>query len=238
MLNSKLWDSASKIQQCKENSMFIPSEYNFFHKFPTCINPIQSQGLNSTAYALIASSMVSDRVCRKTQERVAMSAKYLVSCSPKLNTSIGNVADAVELIASGSVPLAECFPNSRNICSHGCDRNVSGKTIKGVCKTAGEDNIKREILASGPVAGSVRMESDFATYRQGVYQYRPGAGVYSITGEHLVKIIGWGEVDGVKYWQIENTWGSDWGEEGYGKIEISQSDGIVQNEVLAVEIES
>lgn len=236
MLNSKLWDGAGKIQQCKASNIDILPEYNFFHAFPNCITPIHSQGPNSTAYALIASSIVSDRVCRATQEKVEASVEYLTSCCPKLNVSAGSVAGAVEAIASGKVPLAKCLSHSGDICNHSYDQKVSSKTIKGVCRVTGEDNMKREILARGPVAGSVKMESDFATYRRGVYQYRAGAGVYSIAGEHLVKIVGWGEADGVKYWRVENTWGSDWGENGYGKVEISKSCGIVLDEALAVEV--
>lgn len=48
-------------------------------------------------------------------------------------------------------------------------------------------------------------------------------GVYQRTsddllGGHVVKIIGWGEEDGVKYWLVANSWNTDWGMDGYFKI--------------------
>merc|ERR1712061_498907 len=35
---------------------------------------------------------------------------------------------------------------------------------------------------------------------------------------HAVKIIGWGVMEGKSYWLIENSWGEDWGENGYAKV--------------------
>jgi len=36
--------------------------------------------------------------------------------------------------------------------------------------------------------------------------------------EHSTTIIGYGEENGVKYWIGMNTWGNDWGENGFYKI--------------------
>ena len=217
------------------NKKEVPLEYNFYAKFSQCIKPIVSQGLNSTVYALIANSMISDRMCKLNKKKVNLSITYLTSCNSGSNSSQGSVVAIVKFISSVDVPLDKCILNPSNVCDFECNRTFSGKTIKGLCKVSGEDNIKREILKNGPIAISIKMKNDFTTYRQGIYQYRPGAGVFNITNEHIVKVIGWGEIDGVKYWQIENTWGDDWGESGYGKIEINATHGIVDDNALAIQ---
>lgn len=48
----------------------------------------------------------------------------------------------------------------------------------------------------------------------GVYQYVTGDHVYG----HAVKVIGWGEEDGIPYWLVANSWNSDWGDKGFFKI--------------------
>jgi len=54
-------------------------------------------------------------------------------------------------------------------------------------------------------------------YKEGTYHKTPDS--FKFNGQHLVKIIGWGKaLDGSTEWIIENSWGSDWGEDGYAKI--------------------
>jgi len=36
--------------------------------------------------------------------------------------------------------------------------------------------------------------------------------------DHAVAIVGWGSEDGTNYWIVKNSWGADWGEDGYVRI--------------------
>lgn len=44
----------------------------------------------------------------------------------------------------------------------------------------------------------------------GVYQHVSG----SALGGHAIKMLGWGEEDGVPYWLCANSWNTDWGDNG------------------------
>lgn len=40
---------------------------------------------------------------------------------------------------------------------------------------------------------------------------------------HAVVVIGYGEADGTDYWLIRNSWGEEWGEEGYIRLVRDQN---------------
>lgn len=51
-------------------------------------------------------------------------------------------------------------------------------------------------------------------YLQGVFTGKCGTDV-----DHGVVIVGYGTENGVDYWMVRNSWGSDWGEDGYFRVE-------------------
>lgn len=78
--------------------------------------------------------------------------------------------------------------------------------------------LKKEILKNGPVVAQMTVFTDFLTYKEGVYHRTEDAFKFN-NGQHIVKIVGWDrQGDGAEFWLIENTFGNDWGENGYARI--------------------
>jgi hypothetical protein len=81
-----------------------------------------------------------------------------------------------------------------------------------------ELSIRRDIYKFGPVSTAMEVYPDFYTFdhKSGkVYQSDYVGGRQS---GHAVVIDGWGEENGVKYWWVRNSWGKEWGFEGYFKM--------------------
>ncbi|KIH67674.1 papain family cysteine protease [Ancylostoma duodenale] len=77
-----------------------------------------------------------------------------------------------------------------------------------------ETAIRQEIFQNGPVATIFIVYEDFIHYKKGIYVQKWG----QQTGSHAVRIIGWGEEGGLKYWLVANSMNTDWGEDGFFRI--------------------
>lgn len=65
--------------------------------------------------------------------------------------------------------------------------------------------------------------TDFLAYREGTYHRTNEA--MKFQGQHVVKILGYSKsMDGSTEWIVENSWGSDWGTNGYVKIAGGRGD--------------
>lgn len=75
---------------------------------------------------------------------------------------------------------------------------------------------KAAIATSGPVIAGMRVFEDFGYYGGGVYRHVTG----TFLGLHAVCVVGYD--DEGQYWIAKNSWGDDWGEQGYFRIGYGQ----------------
>lgn len=75
-------------------------------------------------------------------------------------------------------------------------------------------------MSNGPVVGQLNPYTDLLTYSEGVYSRTNDA--FRFQGNHIFKIVGWqSSPESGSVWIVENSWGSDWGEDGYARIASS-----------------
>ena len=83
------------------------------------------------------------------------------------------------------------------------------------------DAIKKDIYKFGPVIGGFMVFEDFLEEYDGKTIYMgPKNKDTKSNGGHAVRIVGWGNEDGVDYWWIANSWGQNWGLNGYFRMKI------------------
>ena len=90
--------------------------------------------------------------------------------------------------------------------------------MQDYCVSIQPENIKRELVENGPVIVQTNVFTDFLAYKEGSYVRTQDAFRFP-NGVHVLKVVGYQQsMDGSTEWIVENSWGEDWGENGYAKI--------------------
>ena len=157
-----------------------------------------------------------------------------------------------KMINIGKTENTSEFPYCYSLTGIELDTCIDKKTPmrKYRCKTAyvcskENDNISLkekklmyDIYKYGPVIVGFMMYPDF------VYDY-DGKSIYTHSdksggqiGGHAVRLVGWGEevVNGqlIKYWWIANSWGTDWGINGYFRMKRGMPEIQLEENVMSI----
>eukprot|EP00929_Paragymnodinium_shiwhaense_P094544 TRINITY_DN5514_c0_g1_i1.p1 TRINITY_DN5514_c0_g1~~TRINITY_DN5514_c0_g1_i1.p1 ORF type:complete len:602 (+),score=161.76 TRINITY_DN5514_c0_g1_i1:117-1808(+) len=100
-----------------------------------------------------------------------------------------------------------------------------------------EHNIKEELVKHGPLVMSFEPKEDFMYYKSGVYRSAP----QKIHQEweqvdHAVLLIGYGADKGHAFWTMQNSWGSDWGEDGYFRMARGSDESGCESIVVSADV--
>lgn len=174
-----------------------------------------------------------------------LSPQQLLSCDAmNRGCSGGDIDTAWNFVEREGLVSEICFPyqaDSTVVCGSKCTSEMPLRAASH-CVLNSDLAIRREVFLNGPVVAPLFLVDDFLIYKEGLYQEMPTA--TQITDErrqriiHAVKIVGWGQMEGKQYWLVENSWGEDWGENGYAKViaggDPDKREGIVvENYVVA-----
>jgi len=141
---------------------------------------------------------------------------------------------------TGSKPTCSPTPYFAPTCFWACDPNSTSKISYDASQAAHKFGtsykidknvaaIQTDIMHHGPVQASMFLVPEFEVYKSGIFTTQSKAYI----GAHAVKIVGWGTDAGVEYWNVQNSWNSDWGEKGYFRIERGKDVLAIESGVVA-----
>ncbi|XP_057972098.1 vignain-like [Malania oleifera] len=157
----------------------------------------------------------------KTQKLISLSEQELVDCDTAENEGCnGGMMDyAFEFIKQkGGITSEEIYPYKAE--DGTCDtakENSPVVSIDGYEKVpANNENALLKAAANQPISVAIDAGGfDFQFYSEGVFTGDCGTEL-----DHGVAIVGYGAtIDGTKYWIVKNSWGAEWGEKGYIRMQ-------------------
>jgi len=217
----------------KKVDMTLPEEFDARVQWPNCrsIKMIRDQGNCGSCWAFGAAESFSDRYCitSRAQQQPVFSPYALMTCSYLNNGCDGGMlSTAWMFIEMNGLPLDSCQPYvgvdgqtppcewGRCLGSGSWSVNYVSDSYDPGCGLFSCDPaaMQQDLYVNGPFEGSFTVYEDFMNYQSGVYRHVSGQEL----GGHAIKIIGWGVENGTPYWLVSNSWGVDWGMNGFFKI--------------------
>jgi C1A family cysteine protease len=139
---------------------------------------------------------------------------------------------ALDYARQQGVPDEACFPyvDHDQPCSEACDDWQERATRVTEWHELIDVGQRKEWLANrGPVVGCMAVYRDFFNYVDGVYRHAVG----ELAGYHAICVVGYSEAD--QAWICKNSWGPNWGLDGWFKIGYGECDIDAQFPMFAVE---
>jgi len=140
-------------------------------------------------------------------------AKWLVDQKPKLSSETDYPYTDANNVAWNTM-LTETDPKT---CKKPYKPFSQGAVLNNyfVTGSGDEETLKRLVYEHGAVLTTIKAHSGFANYRGGIYEgCVPGE-----RQDHGVAVVGYGSENGVDYWLVKNSWGTDKGENGYYRLQ-------------------
>ncbi|MEL7192293.1 MAG: C1 family peptidase [Bacteroidota bacterium] len=163
---------------------------------------------------LQANARISSGIAVNDAQELAMdlSEAHLHFCGSKTDCDGGwNLPEALEFAQKVGVTHESFFPYSDRTKQCDVQKGWREETtqIKDYHKITSTYNMKSWIASRGPLIARFNVYDDFFAYKGGVYEYVHG----DFAGGHATCVLGFD--DQRQAWLCKNSWGPDWGENGY-----------------------
>ena len=217
--------------------MELPPSIDWRRRGGNFVSPVRNQGDCGAGWAYAATAVLESAFLLGMNagrlEDFDLSERQLIECMPEYGFAVscegGWASDA--LWFAENVGLLEdcCLPEAMqldDVCGGGLCPDTESRRYRfiesgPVCYQADILAIRRALLIFGPLLSSMHTYPSMDAYRDGIYRSLPGE---KTDGAQSVLIIGYDAVR--RAWLIKNSWGQDWGEEGFAWISWDAKAGL------------
>mmetsp|Transcript_44938 Transcript_44938/g.106706 ORF Transcript_44938/g.106706 Transcript_44938/m.106706 type:complete len:523 (+) Transcript_44938:109-1677(+) len=218
------------------------------------LEPVMDQADCGSCYAASSVRMLTARhkITRNDTSLLPWSISFPLHCSEYNQGCKGGYGFLLSKWSSevGLLPATCMRYSTSGTCKLECDlKELQGKRYRvanhryvgSYYGNANEKEIMHELYHNGPLAVGLQPDEDFMYYSEGVYR-ASGAKPASTGGheweqvDHGVLLVGWGVENGTKYWKIQNSWGPDWGEDGFFRIARGTDESHIESMAEAADV--
>jgi len=184
------------------------------------VTPVKDQGQCGSCWAFSTTGALEGFNFVKTGELLSLSEQQIVDCATdNYGCQGGWMTKAMTYAASNGVELESDYPYTAKDGKCKYAKKKAHKVNSGFdAVTPKSSDALKEALVTAPVSIAIEADQDvFQFYKSGVISAGCGANL-----DHGVLAVGYQKVGVLEGFIVKNSWGSDWGVDGYVFISTIQ----------------
>ncbi|CAG9830256.1 unnamed protein product [Diabrotica balteata] len=182
------------------------------------VREVKNQGNCGDCWAFSATGSLEGQFALKRNNPVSLSEQQLLDCSSSYGNGNcdegGSMGLAFDYIRDNGIMATDAYPyeGQQSYCRYDSNRIVGKISGQVHVERLNEWALVEAVGTLGPI--SVGVHADFDFYGGGVFDKQ---GCPNGDGDlnHGMLAVGYGNENGVDYWIVKNSWGQEWGEQGF-----------------------
>lgn len=191
------------------------------------VNPVMDQGQCGSCWAFSAVGAIEGAHFVKTKELLKLSEQQMVDCARNdygnFGCGGGDEKAGLRYAMKNPIDTEEDYPYTAT------DQKCKETTQSGLVIVTSVNLVSHNspdqlmaAIAETPTTVAVQADEDFQFYSGGILDSQScGTDL-----DHAVLAVGYSQVDGGGYYIVKNSWGNDWGEQGFIRVAITPGKGI------------